>query len=91
MHVAEKELLGSSHSDVGGYVLGLWGVPPVIRRRRPRSSRPRARSVGALAAVHVAHCIVAGDVVSSEAARRAGVESRLADIREAYLEEKHAA
>lgn len=91
MHVAEKELLGSSHADVGGYVLGLWGVPPVIvdavLGHHDLGRDPSELS----AAVHVAHCIVAGDVVSPEAARRAGVESRLADIREAYLEEKHAA
>ena len=91
MHVAEKELLGSSHADVGGYVLGLWGVPPVIvdavLGHHDLGRDPSDLS----AAVHVAHCIVAGDVVSPEAARRAGVEARLADIREAYLEEKHAA
>ena len=43
------------------------------------------------AAVHVAHSIVAGDVVSQEAAERAGVESRSDEIRQAYLEGRHAA
>jgi HD-like signal output (HDOD) protein len=91
IHVAEKELLGSSHADVGGYVLGLWGVPPVIvdavLGHHDLGRDPSMLS----AAVHVAHCIVAGDVVSAEAARRAEVESRLDEIRQAYLEEKHAA
>ncbi|MBX3258186.1 MAG: HDOD domain-containing protein [Labilithrix sp.] len=91
LHVAEKELLGSSHADVGGYVLGLWGVPPVIvdavLGHHDLGRDPSALS----AAVYVAHCIVAGDVVSAEAAERAGVASRLAEIRQAYIEDKYAA
>ncbi len=91
LHVAEKELLGSSHADVGGYVLGLWGVPPVIvdavLGHHDLGRDPSALS----AAVHVAHSIVAGDVVSAEAAERAGVASKLAEIRQAYIEDKYAA
>ena len=91
LHVAEKELLGSSHADVGGYVLGLWGVPPVIvdavLGHHDLGRDPSALS----AAVHVAHSIVAGDVIAPEAAERAGIESRLDEIRQAYLEERHAA
>ena len=26
-HVLEREMLGASHSEVGGYLLGLWGLP----------------------------------------------------------------
>ncbi len=91
VHVAEKQLLGSSHADVGGYVLGLWGVPPVIvdavLGHHDLGRDPSALS----AAVHVAHSIVAGDVVSQEAAERAGVESRIDEIRQAYLEGRQAA
>lgn len=91
VHVAEKQLLGSSHADVGGYVLGLWGVPPMIvdavLGHHDLGRDPSELS----AAVHVAHCIVAGELVTPEAAERAGVESRLGDIRQAYLEEKNAA
>lgn len=91
IHVAEKQLLGSSHADVGGYVLGLWGVPPIIvdavLGHHDLGRDPSSLS----AAVHVAHCIVAGDVVSPEAAERAAIESRLDEIRQEYLEQKHAA
>lgn len=91
IHVAEKELLGSSHADVAGYVLGLWGVPAVIvdavLGHHDLGRDPSTLS----AAVHVAHSIVAGDVVSREAAERAGVESRIDEIRQAYLEARQAA
>jgi len=26
-HVAEREILGTSHAEVGAYLLGLWGIP----------------------------------------------------------------
>jgi HD-like signal output (HDOD) protein len=91
VYVAEKQLLGSSHADVGGYVLGLWGVPPMIvdavLGHHDLGRDPSELS----AAVHVAHCIVANELVTPEAAERAGVESRLGDIRQAYMEAKDAA
>lgn len=84
MHVAEKELLGSSHADVGAYVLGLWGVPPVIVNAVLGHHRLRPDSSAISAAVHVAHRIVDGDEVSFEAIERAGIVDRLDAIREAY-------
>ena len=31
LHVAERELIGASHAEVGAYLLGLWGLPhPVV-------------------------------------------------------------
>jgi HD-like signal output (HDOD) protein len=91
MHLAEKELLGSSHADVGGYVLGLWGVPPVIvdgvLGHHELGRDPSMLSAG----VHVAHRIVAGEEVSPAAAQRAGVDRRVDEIRKAYLAEKDAA
>jgi HD-like signal output (HDOD) protein len=31
MNVAEKQIFGADHADVGGYLLGLWGLPvPVV-------------------------------------------------------------
>lgn len=84
LHIAEKELLGSSHADVGGYVLGLWGVPAVIVDAVLGHHDLGHDSSVLSAAVHVAHSIVAGDAVSPEAAERAGVASRIDEIREAY-------
>src|SRR6185369_10484283 len=30
LHEAELELFGATHAEVGGYLLGLWGLPPRI-------------------------------------------------------------
>ncbi len=30
LHKVEKELLGSSHAEVGAFLLGTWGLPPAI-------------------------------------------------------------
>lgn len=90
VYVAEKELLGSSHAEVGGYILGLWGVPPVIvdavlgHHELGRDPSPLS------AAVHVAHRIVAGEDVALDVAERAGVTSRLEAIRAAYARDKQA-
>jgi len=89
-HVAEKELLGSSHADIGGYVLGLWGMPAsivdAVVRHHELGTEPTPLSAG----VHVAHRIVSGEDVSREAAEAAGVELTIDRIREAYLLSKRA-
>jgi HD-like signal output (HDOD) protein len=88
IHVAEKALLGSSHAEVGGYVLGLWGVPTAIVDAVLGHHELGCDAALLSAAVHVAHRIVAGEVVSHEAAVRARVETRLDAIREAYHRER---
>ena len=30
LHVAEKDVLGVDHAEIGGYLLGLWGLPDSI-------------------------------------------------------------
>ncbi len=92
VHMAEKELLGSSHAEVGGYVLGLWGVPPVIvdavLGHHELGRDPSVLS----AAVHVAHRVAAGDVVSDQAMDRLNLsQERFDEIREAFIAEKEAA
>jgi HD-like signal output (HDOD) protein len=54
---AEKATLGATHADVGGYLIGLWGLPgaigeAVLFHHSPDSSLNDAFS--ALTAVHVA-------------------------------------
>lgn len=88
LHLAEKELLGSSHADIGGYVLGLWGVPPAtvdaVLSHHELGRKPSALSAG----VHIAHRIVAGEPVSEIAAKFAGVELSIEALREEYLMKK---
>ncbi len=90
IHFAEKAVLGSSHADVGGYVLGVWGVPPVIvdavLGHHELGRDPSVLS----AAVHVAHRIVANEPVTEEAAERAGVRETVGHIRAAYVRGKSA-
>lgn len=57
----EQETLGVSHAEVGAYLLGLWGLPyPIIEavafHHQPRAIPPY--QFDALAAVHVANCLV---------------------------------
>jgi HD-like signal output (HDOD) protein/CheY-like chemotaxis protein len=60
---AERRILGANHADVGGYLLGLWGLPvPVVEaiafHHRPASAAGRGFSP--LTAVHVADALVHG-------------------------------
>lgn len=61
VHIAETSVLGASHADLGGYLLGLWGLPPsivaavgnhhVLHRELPGE-------FGVSGAVHVANALV---------------------------------
>ncbi|MFQ5731526.1 MAG: HDOD domain-containing protein [Planctomycetaceae bacterium] len=67
---AEVECLGASHADVGGYLLGLWGladpiVEAVVFHHRPMNCG--ANRLGPLTAVHVAN------VLASEAQPSCGI------------------
>jgi HD-like signal output (HDOD) protein len=58
---AEREVFGCTHASVGGYLLGLWGLPvPVVEaialHHSPASSA--ARTFGALTATHTANALV---------------------------------
>jgi len=37
---AEEELLGTSHAEIGAYLLGLWGLPNVIVEAIAHHHRP---------------------------------------------------
>ncbi|MBL9210696.1 MAG: HDOD domain-containing protein [Opitutaceae bacterium] len=73
---AERRVFGASHPDVGGYLLGLWGLPvPVVEaiafHHRPRLGAERTFSP--LTAVHVADAFMH----RAGAPRDAGPEPRL--------------
>jgi|WetSurMetagenome_2_1015567.scaffolds.fasta_scaffold84454_3 HD-like signal output (HDOD) protein/CheY-like chemotaxis protein len=52
---AERELLGASHAEVGGYLLGLWGLPDSIVEAVAYHHTPRSIDGSVpLIAVHVA-------------------------------------
>jgi HD-like signal output (HDOD) protein/CheY-like chemotaxis protein len=60
LHLAERELFGTSHAEVGAYLLGLWGLPFNIVEAVALHHTPRAcgsKALSALLAVHVADAL----------------------------------
>jgi HD-like signal output (HDOD) protein len=61
VHDVERETLGSTHAEVGAYLLGAWGLPlPVVEavgfHHNPSAIQEGAREI--LAAVHVADALL---------------------------------
>jgi putative nucleotidyltransferase with HDIG domain len=88
----ELEIFGSSHAEIGGYLLGLWGLPvPVVEAVALHHSLSAGGRHGftALAAVHIADCLVQPaenypvDLVELE---KLGIGDRLAQWREVISE-----
>jgi HD-like signal output (HDOD) protein len=60
-HQAEREVIGTTHAEVGGYLLGLWGLPQAIVEATVCHHEPdRAlnHSFSALTALHAANVLV---------------------------------
>lgn len=43
-HECELNMFGASHAEIGGYLLGLWGLPPVVVDAVSAHHRPAAPS-----------------------------------------------
>ena len=57
---AERRILGATHAEVGGYLLGLWGLPdPIVEAVafHHNPSRPSANTFTPLTAAHVANVL----------------------------------
>lgn len=66
---AEREKLGADHADIGGFLLGLWGLPvPVVEaialHHRPRLATQKTFSP--LTALHIGNVIASAEKPSSE-------------------------
>ncbi len=59
LYEAELELFGSTHAEVGGYLLGLWGLPMKIAQAVANHLEPvtGARTFDATAALYVANLL----------------------------------
>ena len=59
LYEAELDLFGSTHAEVGGYLLGLWGLPPKIVRAVAHHLEPvpGARVFDAAAALYVGNLL----------------------------------
>jgi putative nucleotidyltransferase with HDIG domain len=61
MHVAEKNVLGVTHAEVGAYLLGLWGLPyPIVEAVADHHAvqRVQSKEFGLLAATHIADQLI---------------------------------
>jgi HD-like signal output (HDOD) protein len=59
--VAEREAFGFDHAEVGGYLLGLWGLPPAVVEAvafHHFPTKSESSDFSALTAVHVANVLV---------------------------------
>jgi HD-like signal output (HDOD) protein len=59
--VEEREVFGFDHADVGGYLLGLWGLPPAVVEAvafHHFPTKSERTSFTALTAVHAANVLV---------------------------------
>jgi HD-like signal output (HDOD) protein len=59
LYEAERELFGSTHAEIGAYLLGLWGLPPKIVQTVANHLEPvdGARVFDAAAALYVSNLL----------------------------------
>ena len=86
LHEAEKRIIGTSHAEVGAYVLGLWNLPPVIveavaNHHEPRRV-PQPKGFGVPSAVYAADCLSDGTEIDTDYIAALGVQDRLDAWRE---------
>jgi putative nucleotidyltransferase with HDIG domain len=83
LHVAEQELFGVTHAEVGAYLLGIWGLPYVIVEAVAHHHQPARvphTTFDVLDAVYVAEALV------SEASRNSKTSIVPLHLDSAYLE-----
>jgi len=83
-HVAERATWGATHAEIGGYLLGLWGLPFQIVEAVTNHHTPERNAddrVGLPQLVWLAACIVEGEEPSPELLSRFGVEQLYATHR----------
>ncbi len=88
---AEREVFGADHAAVGGYLLGLWGLPVPVVEAVALHHEPAlgtAREFSPLAAVHAADAIVHGPDAPLDRSflQRVGLSDRADGWRAAWLE-----
>jgi putative nucleotidyltransferase with HDIG domain len=67
LYSIEEEMTGTTHAEIGAYLLGLWGLPPAVVAAVSRHHRPIREPVNNIdlrLAVHIA------DLLASEAEQR---------------------
>jgi HD-like signal output (HDOD) protein len=83
LEFAEHHVLGASHSEVGSYLLGLWGLPTAIVQATAWHNHPRNQEGTGFSptiAVHVANVLRAADHLHDVFDRATLDEAYLADL-----------
>lgn len=86
-HVAEKSTWGTTHAEIGAFLLGLWGLPfqvveAVANHHAPE--RQTGEQVGLPQLVWLAACIVDGEEPQPEQLHRFGAEELYARGRRTF-------
>ncbi len=92
LHEMEQNALGATHAEVGGYLLGLWGLPAAVTEAVALHHRPAdasTRGFSCVIAVHVADAFAnemtpgqreqSGSILDLDAIKAHGLEGRLPD------------
>jgi len=83
-HVAERELMGVTHAEVGAFLLGLWGLPFRIVEAVANHHHPERNAHdrwGLPQAVWLAGCLSSGIEPDPEYLARIGATEKLAGFR----------
>jgi HD-like signal output (HDOD) protein len=60
LHMAEQKVFGSSHAEIGAYLLNIWGLPEDIVRTAAFHHNPMAAyssDIDCLIMVHIVDCL----------------------------------
>jgi HD-like signal output (HDOD) protein len=94
VHVAERQLLGITHAEIGGYLLGIWGLPyPIVKavtNHHEPSRVPERTESGILEAVFVANCLVNEAEIDEDYLEEIGMQDKVQTWREMTSESEMA-
>ncbi len=86
LHIAEKQLFGVTHAEIGGYLLGIWGLPyPIVEavaNHHEPARVPRRTESGILEAVYVANCLANETELDEDFLEETGMRDRVESWRE---------
>jgi HD-like signal output (HDOD) protein len=85
-HEAEYAVMGTSHAEIGAYLLGLWGLPyPIVEavanHHRPERVEKRTE-FGTLEAVYLANLLTRDEEPDPGLVASCGIADRLPEWRE---------
>ena len=101
LHLAEQEIFGSSHAEIGAYLLNIWGLPEDIVRAAAFHHNPMAAypsGTDCVVLLHIVDCLeqlknplnIVGSIcsVDKELLTKLGLEERFSAWRDLVPKEK---